>query len=88
MNGIPIYADHKLPDEVIQDRPAAAAVSDIDGSWYALVLRWRLVVAELLARGINLHDAAVLDGPWLAVRSAIFDLLDSPTRLREILKRR
>lgn len=87
MNGVPIYADHKLPDFVVQ-APVTRAAPDIDGSWLALVSRWRLVVAELMGRGVNLHDPAVLDGPWLAVRSAIFDLLDSPTRLREILKRR
>jgi hypothetical protein len=41
-----------------------------------------------MARGINLHHETVLSGPWLGVRAAIFDLLDSPTRLREVLKRR
>lgn len=76
-----------MPAEV-QSASAAPAGTDIDGSWLALVTHWRLVVAELLTRGINLHHPDVLDGPWLSVRAAIFDLLDSPTRLREVLKRR
>jgi hypothetical protein len=52
------------------------------------VTNWRLVIADLREHGIDLHDPAVLAGSWLSVRSAIFSLLDSPTRLREVLTRR
>lgn len=60
----------------------------VDGSWYALLSHWRLVIAELKDRGIDLYDPVVLNGPWLSVRAAIFSLLDSDTRLRAALIRR
>lgn len=60
----------------------------IDGSWLALVTHWRLVVAELAERGIDLYDPVVLARPWLGVRAVIFSLLDSNTRLRAVLTRR
>ncbi|MDF2991460.1 MAG: hypothetical protein K0S37_1974 [Microbacterium sp.] len=77
-----------MPPEVQAATTPAAAVSRIDGSWLALVTHWRLVVAELKDRGIDMYAPAVLDGSWLSVRSSIFSLLDSPTRLREVLTRR
>jgi hypothetical protein len=61
---------------------------DIDGSLLALVTNWRLVVAELGERGIDLYDPAVLARPWPGVRTAIFSLIDSNTRLRAVLTRR
>lgn len=88
MNDVPIYGDYRVPAEVSAAAEPAARKSDIDGSWLALVTHWRLVVAELMDRGINLYDPDVLASPWLGVRAAIFSLLDSPTRLREVLKRR
>ncbi|WP_279367332.1 hypothetical protein [Microbacterium testaceum] len=87
MTGVPIYADYRVPPEV-QAKTAQADGPTLDTSWLAIVSHWRLVVAELLTRGIDLHRRDVLDGPWLSVRAAIFDLIDSPTRLREVLKRR
>jgi hypothetical protein len=67
------------------DKPKDA---DIDGSLLALVVNWRLVVAELAERGIDLYDPAVLARPWPGVRAVIFSLIDSPTRLRAVLTRR
>jgi hypothetical protein len=65
------------------------AAGTVDGSWLALVTHWRLVVADLRKEaGIDLYAADVIAGPWLGVRTAIFSLLDSPTRLREVLTRR
>ncbi|WP_323985885.1 hypothetical protein [Microbacterium plantarum] len=62
---------------------------EVDGSWVALIRHWRLVVADLRKEeGIDLYSPAVLAGSWLPVRSAIFSLLDSPTRLRSALTRR
>ena len=60
----------------------------IDGSLLALVTNWRLVVAELAERGIDLYDPAVLAHPWPGVRAVIFSLIDSPTRLRAVLTKR
>lgn len=61
---------------------------EIDGSILAIVTNWRLVVAELIERGIDLYDPAVRARPWPGIRSAIFSLLDSDTRLRRVLTRR
>ena len=60
----------------------------VDGSWYAILSHWRLVIAELKDRGIDLYEPAVLAGPWLSVRAAIFSLIDADTRLRAVLIRR
>lgn len=60
----------------------------IDTSWLAIVQNWRIVVAELIERGVDLYDPAVRARPWPGVRTLIFSLLDSPTRLREALTRR
>lgn len=61
---------------------------EIDGSVLALVTNWRVVVADLIERGIDLYDPAVRARPWPGIRSAIFSLLDSDTRLRRVLTRR
>lgn len=86
------YRDYKpVPAELKPDAPAAPSehpTMDIDGSTLALVTHWRLVVAELVERGIDLYDPAVLARPWPGVRAAIYSLLDSPTRLRAALTRR
>lgn len=60
----------------------------IDTSWHAIVQNWRIVVAELIERGVDLYDPAVRARPWPGVRTLIFSLLESPTRLREALTRR
>lgn len=97
--GIPdaegVYPDYRTPPEHLRpEGPSAGAAGsengapEIDGSWLALVTNWRLVVAELAERRIDLFDPAVLAGPWLGVRTVIFSLLDSDTRLRRVLTRR
>ncbi|AQY02037.1 hypothetical protein B2G67_11570 [Microbacterium foliorum] len=48
---------------------------------------WRIVVAELMERGIDLYDPAVRRRPWPGVRALIFSLIDSDTRLRAALRR-
>lgn len=69
--------------------PAEPKQAEIDGSWMALVRHWPLVVADLSAvHGIDLYDPAVRARPWPGVRTLIFDLLDRPTRLREVLTMR
>jgi hypothetical protein len=68
--------------------PGAKPAVEIDGSLLALVTNWRLVIAELAERGIDLYDPAVLARPWPGVRAMIFSLLDSNTRLRAALTRR
>lgn len=80
-----------MPQALLPE-PAAAPTTqpkvDIDGSTLALVTHWRLVVAELVERGIDLYDPAVLARPWPGIRALIYSLLDSPTRLRAALTRR
>jgi len=61
---------------------------EIDASILALLTHWRLVIAELAERGIDLYDTAVLARPWPGIRTVIFSLLDSPTRLRAALTRK
>lgn len=72
-------------------RPApptpSSTTPEIDGSWLAIVLHWRIVVAELMERGIDLYDPAVRARPWLGVRTLIFSLLDTDTRLRAALRK-
>jgi hypothetical protein len=60
----------------------------VDISASALVRNWRAVVAELAMKGVDLYDPAVLARPWPGVRALLFTLIDSPTRLREVLTRR
>lgn len=62
---------------------------EIDTSWFAITQQWRIVVADLAREfHIDLYDEAVRRRPWPGVRTMIFSLLDSPTRLREALTRR
>ena len=93
------YPDYRgVPAHLLPDAPQAKAAPKpgtnektvtVDGSWYAILSHWRLVVADLRKEcGIDLHDPAVLAGSWLSVRDAIFSLLDSNTRLRAVLTRR
>ena len=80
-----------VPAELKPEAPAvqsAVPKVEIDGSVLALVTHWRLVVAELVERGIDLYDPVVLARPWPGIRAAIYSLLDSPTRLRAALTRR
>lgn len=81
-----------MPQHLKPEAPNAPAAKtpavEIDGSLLALVTNWRLVVAELAERGIDLYDPAVLARPWPGVRAVIFSLIDSPTRLRAVLTRR
>lgn len=82
-----------MPEHLKPEAPAAptagkAPAAEIDGSFLAIVTHWRLVVAELAERGIDLYDPVVLARPWPGVRAVIFSLLDSPTRLRAALTRR
>jgi hypothetical protein len=68
---------------------ATPDAAEIDGSLLALVTNWKLVVADLASEfGLDLYDPAVLVRPWPGVRTMIFSLLDSPTRLRAVLTRR
>ncbi|WP_155900295.1 hypothetical protein [Microbacterium sp. 11MF] len=46
-----------------------------------LVTHWRLVVADLAERGVDLYAEDVLARPWPGIRTLIFSLLDSRTRL-------
>ncbi|OYC97207.1 hypothetical protein [Microbacterium sp. Yaish 1] len=78
---------HLKPAAVTGSSPAGAA--QVDGSLLALVTNWRLVVADMAKEyGVDLFDPIVLARPWPGVRTMIFSLLDSPTRLREALTRR
>lgn len=85
------YPDYRpIPQNLkpVHDGPAAPAqVPEIDGSWLAIVQNWRIVVAELIERGVDLYDPAVLARPWPGVRTLIFSLLESDTRLRAALRR-
>lgn len=86
------FPDYRpVPNNMKPAHEGPAAPSDkpqVDASWLAIVQQWRLVVAELMERGIDLYDPAIRARPWPGVRTLIFSLLDSPTRLREALTRR
>ncbi|WP_104084249.1 hypothetical protein [Cryobacterium sp. Y11] len=81
---MPQHLKPEAPNALAAKTPAA----DIDGSLLALVTNWRLVVAELAERGIDLYAPEVLARPWPGIRAVIFSLIDSPTRLRAVLTRR
>ncbi|WP_141651297.1 hypothetical protein [Microbacterium sp. 3J1] len=85
------YSDYRRPPANLAPEPSAppstAKPSDIDGSWLALVLHWRIVVAELMERGVDLYDPAVRARPWPGVRTLIFSLLDTSPRLRAALRK-
>ncbi|MDR6142035.1 hypothetical protein QE375_001589 [Microbacterium foliorum] len=40
-----------------------------------------------MERGVDLYDSAVLARPWPGVRTLIFSLLDTDTRLRAALRK-
>jgi hypothetical protein len=77
-----------LKPQALDAGPAKTPAAEVDGSLLAIVTNWRLVVAELAERGIDLYDPTVLARPWPGVRAVIFSLIDSPTRLRAVLTRR
>ena len=82
------YPDYRIPAELRAPAPApesAGKRAEIDYSLLALVSHWQIVVAELIERGIDLYDPAVRARPWPGVRTAIFALIDAPTRLRRAL---
>ena len=83
------YQDYRpVPEHLKPEMNTTAAAIEapqVDGSVTALVNNWRLVTAELAERGVDLWDPAVLARPWPGVRTLIFSLIDSPTRLREAL---
>jgi len=79
---------HHLKPEGPSSPGSNTPSADVDGSFLAIVTHWRLVVAELAERGIDLYDPAVLARPWPGVRAVLFSLLDSNTRLRAVLTRR
>lgn len=87
------YSDYRPVPEHLRPSPVNAAppadAPTIDGSILALVTHWRLVLADLaLHFHVDLYDPAVLARPWPGVRTMIFSLLDSDTRLRAALTRR
>ncbi len=86
------YPDYRpLPPHLIPDpAPAAASPSapQLDLSVLGLLGAWRIVVAELALRGIDLYDPVVRARPWPGVRAAIYLLIDQPGPLREALTRR
>lgn len=69
--------------------PTGKGAATATWSLLDLLQRWRLVEADLIKEyGIDLWDPAVRARPWPGIRTAIFSLIDSPTRLREALTRR
>lgn len=81
-----------MPAHLRPEMPSAAKPAgtvEIDASWFSIIMHWRLVLADLsLHCGVDLYDPAVLARPWPGIRTMIFSLLDSPTRLRAVLTRR
>ena len=54
----------------------------MDTSIVAILENWRAVVADFLTiYHLDLYDPAVLDRPWLGVRTALYALLDNPASL-------
>ena len=54
----------------------------MDTSILAILENWRAVVADFLTiYHLDLHDPAVLNRPWLGVRTALYALLDNPASL-------
>jgi hypothetical protein len=64
---VPQHLKPEAPDALPGKTPSA----DIDGSLLALITNWRLVVAELAERGIDLYDPEVLARPWPGVRAVL-----------------
>ncbi|HWU30192.1 MAG TPA: hypothetical protein VN041_14005 [Microbacterium sp.] len=86
----PDYRPVPIKLKPAHDGPAAPSdESQIDTSWLAIVQHWRIVVAELAREfHIDIYDPDVRRRPWPGVRTMIFALLDSPSRLRQALTRR
>ncbi|MBN7792432.1 hypothetical protein [Microbacterium esteraromaticum] len=87
------YPDYRpIPQNLkpAHDGPSAPSEApQVDTSWLAIVEHWRVVVADLAREfHVDVYDAAVRARPWPGVRTMIFALLESPTRLREALTRR
>ncbi len=61
---------------------------DIDYSLLGLVMHWRVVVAELAQRGVDLYEPSVRARPWPGVRTLIFSLYETSAVLRAVLTRR
>ncbi|CAN7267337.1 hypothetical protein LJR186_001233 [Microbacterium foliorum] len=51
------------------------------------MLHWRIVVAELMERGVDLYDPAVRARPWPGIRTLIFSLYETSPRLRAALRK-
>ncbi len=85
------YSDYRRPPANVAPEPAAPPSSsktpDVDDSLTAIVLHWRIVVAELMERGVDLYDPAVRARPWPGVRTLIFSLLETSPRLRAALRK-
>ncbi|MDQ1127561.1 hypothetical protein QE428_002594 [Microbacterium sp. SORGH_AS 505] len=80
-----------MPADVAPENVATQNSSvqpDIDDSWLAIVSNWRLVVAELALRGIDLYADDVRARPWPGIRTLIFALIEQPNALRRALTRR
>jgi hypothetical protein len=76
------------PTEPTGDGEEGQQESEIDRSLLGLVENWRFVVADLIERGVDLWDPAVRARPWPGIRTLIFSLLETDTRLRRALTRR
>jgi len=88
-----VYPDYRTPPAHLRPAPTSAVAASapaIDRSMLALVMHWRLVIADLADFfGIDLYDPAVRSRPWMGVRTMIFALLEQPdSRLRKALTRR
>lgn len=83
------YPRYRQVPEELKPHAVTPAVSrpELDTSWLAILTHWRIVVAELMERGVDIHDPATRARPWLGVRALIFSLIDSDTRLRAALRR-
>ncbi len=81
-----------MPAELRPEATSAVPAQNgptIDTSVLSLLAHWQLVVADLaLHYHVDLYDPAVRARPWPGVRTMIFSLLDSDTRLRAALLRR
>lgn len=83
------YPRYRQVPEELKPHAVTPVVSGpkLDTSWLAIVSHWRIVVAELMERGVDIYDAETRARPWMGVRALIFSLIDSDTRLRAALRR-
>ena len=84
------YSDYRpIPQHLKPSHEGPASPTgkpQVDTSWLAIVRHWRIVVADLAREfHIDLYDPEVRRRPWPGVRTMIFSLIESPTRLREAL---